>query len=346
MESDIRYMQRCLDLALNGLGSVSPNPMVGCVLVHGDKIIGEGFHRKYGGPHAEVHAINSVKDASLLKQSTLFVNLEPCSHHGKTPPCADLIISSGIPVVVVACVDVNPKVAGQGIRKLREAGIEVRTGVLGQEARELNRRFFTFHEQQRPYIILKWAQTQDGFIDIERSAESTPVPTWITSDELRPLVHKWRTEEDAIMVGTQTVRMDNPQLTAREWPGKSPLRIFIDRDLSIPRTCAVYDGSVPTLVLTAQDADPVKNVGFLKLDFKRDILLQLLPELYQRQVQSLIVEGGRTLLQSFIQAGLWDEARVFTGQKYFIRGVKAPDFPYQPVSIESFGKDTLAVFRK
>jgi len=345
-ETNQLWMQRCLELAANGRGQVSPNPMVGCVIVHEGRIIGEGFHRQYGGPHAEVHAINSVQDAGLLAESTLYVSLEPCSHYGKTPPCADLIISKGIKKVVVACTDVNPKVAGQGIQKLRDAGIEVTTGVLEAEARELNKRFFTFHQQQRPYIILKWAQTLDGFIDIDRQASTQPAPTWITSEQLKPLVHKWRTEEDAIMVGTQTVLMDNPKLTAREWEGRNPLRIFIDKDLRVSHDFAVYDGSAPTWVLCAAPPVHPAKAENVVLDFTKDILPQLMEKLYQQQIQSLIVEGGRTLLQSFISAGLWDEARVFTGNKYFGKGVKAPDFPNVPNEIVRFGEDVLGVFRR
>lgn len=345
-ETNQQWMQRCLELAVNGLGQVSPNPMVGCVIVHEGSVIGEGFHRQYGGPHAEVHAINSVQDERLLSESTLYVSLEPCSHFGKTPPCADLIIAKGIKKVVVACMDVNPKVAGQGIQKLRNAGIEVTTGVLEAEAMELNKRFFTFHQQQRPYIILKWAQTLDGFIDIDRKASTVPAPTWITSEQLKPLVHKWRTEEDAIMVGTQTVLMDNPKLTAREWEGRNPLRIFIDRDLRVSHDFAVYDGSAPTWVLCAASPVHPAKAEYVVLDFSKDILPQLMERLYQQQIQSLIVEGGRTLLQSFIDGGLWDEARVFTGSKYFGQGVKAPDFPYVPNEIVRFGDDVLGVFRR
>ncbi len=337
-------MQRCLDLAINGMGSVSPNPMVGSVLVYNGEIIGEGFHRQYGGPHAEVHAIQSVKDRSLLSKCTLYVNLEPCSHHGKTPPCADLIIESGIKDVVIACQDVNPKVAGNGILTLRNAGINVTTGILEAEARKLNRRFFTFHEKKRPYIILKWAQTLDGFIDVCRTAGDNPQPTWITSNELKPLVHKWRTEESAIMVGTNTVLMDNPQLTAREWSGKNPLRIFIDEHLVVKPSAAIFDGAAPTWVLCAELPDISANAEYITMDFSKDILSQLMNRMYEQQLQSLIVEGGRELLQSFIDAGLWDEARVFTGNKYFGNGVSSPAFVFRPTQILQYGEDILAIF--
>jgi diaminohydroxyphosphoribosylaminopyrimidine deaminase/5-amino-6-(5-phosphoribosylamino)uracil reductase len=337
-------MQRCLDLALNGMGTVSPNPMVGCVLVHEGKIIGEGFHRNYGGPHAEVYAINSVKDASLLSKATLYVNLEPCSHHGKTPPCADLIIEKGISEVVIACVDVNPTVAGKGIKKLQLSGIKVSTGLLETEAIELNKRFFTFHQKQRPYIILKWAQTLDGFIDVERKPGTHAAPTWITSDALKPLVHKWRTEEDAIMVGTKTVLMDNPQLTAREWSGKNPLRIFIDQHLQVPNDFHLLDGSTPTWVLCSTKPAHPANAEYIQMDFSEDILMPLMDKLHQHGIQSLIVEGGLQLLQSFIDEGLWDEARVFTGHKYFGKGVEGPVFNAVPFEVIRYDNDVLAVF--
>lgn len=338
-------MQRCLEIAANGLGRVSPNPMVGCVLVHEGKVIGEGFHRNYGGPHAEVNAINSVKDIDLLTKATLYVNLEPCSHFGKTPPCADLIIEKGIKEVVIACQDVNPKVAGNGIKKLQTAGIKVTTGILETEARALNRRFITFHQKQRPYIILKWAQTLDGYIDVTRVQSLQPCPTWITSDDLKPLVHKWRTEEDAIMVGTNTVLMDNPQLTAREWEGRSPIRIVIDKELQLPTDSAIFDGKAPTWILCSCMPDQSANADYIVVDFNQDILPQLMERMVQYPLQSVIVEGGKTLLQSFIDTGLWDEARVFTGNKYFGTGLKAPDFPFVAKELHRYGDDVLGVFR-
>ncbi|HRS53852.1 MAG TPA: bifunctional diaminohydroxyphosphoribosylaminopyrimidine deaminase/5-amino-6-(5-phosphoribosylamino)uracil reductase RibD, partial [Bacteroidales bacterium] len=250
---DALYIRRCFDLARLGMGKVAPNPMVGCVIVNGNKIIGEGYHQEYGGYHAEVNAINSVIDKDLLKTAVLYVNLEPCAHYGKTPPCTDLIISSQIPKVVISNVDPFEKVAGKGINKLRAAGISVIVGVLKQDGKELNKRFFTFCEQKRPYIILKWAQSLDGFIDKERNSnEKLKGPTWITGDFFKKVVHKWRAEEQAIMVGTNTAINDNPKLTVREVPGKNPLRIVIDRVLKLPHNLNLFDSSTPTLVLTEQ----------------------------------------------------------------------------------------------
>jgi diaminohydroxyphosphoribosylaminopyrimidine deaminase/5-amino-6-(5-phosphoribosylamino)uracil reductase len=337
-------MRRCLELAANGMGEVAPNPMVGCVIVCDGQIIGEGFHRRYGEAHAEVNAIRNVTDPQLLQESKLYVSLEPCAHYGKTPPCADLIIEKGIPEVIIAATDVNPKVAGEGVKKVREAGIRVTTGVLEKEANFLNRRFNTFHLKKRPYILLKWAQTADGFIDVAREASCEPSPTWITSPELKALVHKWRCEESAIMTGTRTVLMDNPELTAREWSGRNPLRVVIDEHLKIPEHFAILNDRAETLVITALDKEKHGTVEYLKMDFSKDILAELMDELYRRQVQSMIVEGGQMLLESFILCGLWDEARVFTANKYFVNGIKAPVFPYKPFSVLHLNPDVLTVY--
>jgi diaminohydroxyphosphoribosylaminopyrimidine deaminase / 5-amino-6-(5-phosphoribosylamino)uracil reductase len=339
------WMNRCLQLAMNGLGSVSPNPMVGCVIVHGDEVIGEGFHRKYGKAHAEVNAIGAVRDHEKLKASTLYVNLEPCSHYGKTPPCAELIIKSNIPKVVIACKDPYEEVSGKGIQLLMDAGIEVVSGVLESEAKELNRRFFTFQIKKSPYIILKWAQTLDGFIDSVRPTDREAAPVWITNEELRVIVHKWRTEEDAIMVGTNTALMDNPRLTARDWEGRNPLRIVIDRDLSLPDNLHLFDQSTPTIVLTGKKKQKQENLEYLQLDFKHDIIDVLLKELFNRNIQSLIIEGGKQLLESFINSGLWDEARILTGAKRFGRGVKAPEFPFIPEVESVFREDRISIYR-
>lgn len=345
MSDNNYWMRRCIDLAQNGLGHVAPNPMVGCVIINNDAVIGEGYHRRFGESHAEVNAIDSVADKNKLKSSTLYVNLEPCSHYGKTPPCADLIVKSGIKKVVIACKDPNPVVSGKGIKILKDAGIKVTTGVMEKEAGELNRRFFTFHKAKRPYIILKWAQTPDGFIDIEREQGSNTMPAWITSEQLRPLVHKWRTEEDAIMVGTNTALKDNPKLTAREWAGHDPLRIVIDKDLKLPRELHLFDGTVNTLVLTGKKAADRTNLVYCKIDFGKNVLQQLLDELYRRNILSLIVEGGCILIESFINAALWDEARVLTGDKKFIKGVRAPHFPFQPLREELTGNDRISYYR-
>ncbi len=253
MNIHTKYMQRCIELGKNGLGSTYPNPMVGSVIVHNEKIIGEGFTSPCGGPHAEVNAINSVNDKSLLKKATLYVTLEPCSHFGKTPPCADFIVANKIPRVVVGVKDPHEKVAGMGIQKLRDAGCEVEVGVLEEECREHHKRFLTFHEKKRPYIILKWAESSDGFLAPDKSErEANPEPYWITNKKSRQLVHQWRSEEHAILVGTNTVLEDNPKLNVRDWAGNSPIRIVVDRDLRIPSNNNIYDGSVSTLVLTAK----------------------------------------------------------------------------------------------
>ena len=239
------YMKRCLDLAMLGLGDTAPNPMVGAVIVHNDTIIGEGFHEKFGSSHAEINALNSVTDRTLLKDSALYVNLEPCSHTGKTPPCADSIIEYGIPEVVTGMADPNPLVAGKGLRKLMDAGVKVINGVLGDQCFELNRRFVTFHVRKRPYIILKWAQTSDNFIDVLRDQPDIQQPTWISNEISRMVVHKWRSEEQAILVGTRTAQMDNPRLNVREWPGKSPVRLVIDRNLKLPKSLNLFDNRSP-----------------------------------------------------------------------------------------------------
>jgi len=297
-------MQRCIQLAKCGAVGAPPNPMVGAVIVHEGKIIGEGYHRRCGGPHAEVNAIRSVRDESLLKDSTIYVSLEPCSHYGKTPPCADLIIEKQIPRVVVGCQDPFAKVNGQGIRKLRDAGIEVEVGVLEKECLELNRRFITFHQLHRPFVTLKWAQSEDGFMDAERGESEKPVQFSTTFTQT--LVHQLRAMHQAIMVGTKTVLMDNPTLTTRLWEGPNPLRVTIDRYGVLPESVHLKDGKVPTVIY---------DTGNLR---------EILSDLYKRGVQSLMVEGGGRLLQHFIDEGLWDEARVEIAPFCLDRGVSAP----------------------
>ena len=320
---DELYMNRALDLAALGRGSVSPNPMVGAVIVHGDQIIGEGWHRQYGGPHAEVNAITSVGDQSLLSESTIYVTLEPCSHFGKTPPCADLLIEKKLKRVVVANLDSNPLVAGNGIKKLRAAGIEVTTGILDKKARELNARFFTFIEKHRPYIILKWAQTSDGFIARENYDSK-----WISHELSRQLVHKWRTEEDAIMVGTRTIAHDNPQLNVRDWSGRDPVRVIIDRFLKLDQKLAVFDRKQKTLCYNVLKHDEHDNLHLLRVD-EENFIQNVVSDLYKQKIQSLIIEGGTTLLTLFIEAGLWDEVRVFESPRVFHKGIKAPSFEGQ-----------------
>ncbi len=304
MNYELKYMQRCIQLAKCGVMGAPPNPMVGAVVVHEGKIIGEGFHRRCGGPHAEVNAIRSVRDESLLKDSTIYVSLEPCSHYGKTPPCADLIIEKQIPRVVVGCLDPFAKVNGQGIKKLRDAGIEVEVGVLEKECLELNKRFITFHRQHRPFVTLKWAQSEDGFMDAERSKSDKPVKFSTTFTQT--LVHRMRAMHQAIMVGTRTVLTDNPTLTNRLWEGPDPLRVSIDRKGVLPESVHLKDGTVPTVIY---------HTGNLR---------EILGDLYKRGIQSLMVEGGARLLQHFIDEGLWDEARVEIAPFCLGRGVSVP----------------------
>jgi diaminohydroxyphosphoribosylaminopyrimidine deaminase/5-amino-6-(5-phosphoribosylamino)uracil reductase len=342
---DERYMQRAIELAGLGIGNVAPNPMVGCVIVHNSKIIGEGYHRKYGDPHAEVNAINSVKQRELLKESILYVTLEPCSHHGKTPPCSDLIIREKIPHVVVGTIDPFAKVAGRGIKKMQDAGCRVDIDVLNKECADLNRRFFTFHEKKRPYIILKWAQTVDGFIDIERTAENFGQPTWISNKLSKTAVHKMRADECAILVGTNTAIKDNPSLTTRNWKGNFPLRLVVDRTLKLPSELALFNGEVPTLVFTEKEKKSEKNIQYLKIDFKGKEIEQILDDLYKRNILSLIVEGGKMMLESFIRKNFWDEARVFTGNKLFHKGVFAPQINATVVKNEKLDDSRLQVYR-
>jgi diaminohydroxyphosphoribosylaminopyrimidine deaminase/5-amino-6-(5-phosphoribosylamino)uracil reductase len=327
---DILFMQRCLELAALGQQNVAPNPMVGAVLVHQNRIIGEGFHRQYGHAHAEVNAINSVAepDQKLISESTIYVSLEPCSHHGKTPPCSDLIIASGIPRVVVGCVDSYSEVAGRGIEKLRSHGIEVSVGVLEKEARTLNKRFFTFHEKQRPYIILKWAQTTDGFIDKNRTSEERHV-NWITQPETQQLTHSWRAQEAGILVGHQTVINDNPSLTVRAAKGPNPKRIVLTSQASdFPKDSKILNSDAETLFFNPREQS----------------LMEILGELHQKSVQSVIVEGGKRTLEKFIEEGLWDEARVLTGLNNFGNGIMAPVLTGKPTETFKYGNDLIQVF--
>ncbi len=343
--TDEIFMQRCIELGRKGLGYVAPNQMVGCVIVHDGKIIGEGFHREFGGPHAEVNAIDSVKNHDLLPSSTLYVNLETCCHHGKTPPCSGLIIRKKIKKVVVGCVDPFDSVSGKGISQLRENGCEVEVNVMKEESLRLNKRFFVFHEKKRPFVILKWAQTADGFIDSLRAPGSEIRPTWITTEKLRMLVHKWRSEEAAIMVGTETVRKDNPGLNVRDWSGKQPTRVIIDKDLTLPSSAKVLDGSQPTLVFNRHNDDEKGNTRYIKIPFEEMTLRRILTFLHGEGIQSLFVEGGRNLIQGFIEENLWDEARVFGGPKFFGEGTRAPSIKPANLSQIIIGKETFYWFR-
>jgi len=341
MNNELKYISRCLQLAELGAGYVAPNPMVGAVLVCDDKIIGEGYHRHYGEAHAEPNAINSVKDKDLLKQSTLYVNLEPCSHYGKTPPCADLIVSSGIPRVVIGTLDPNPKVAGRGVEILRKAGVEVVVGVLEAECRELNKRFFIFQEQKRPYVLLKWAQTKDGFMDRVRTTVTEP-PLQISNNITRQLTHKMRSENQSILVGANTVLLDNPSLTVRNWSGKSPVRIGIDRQRRIPDDFNLLDGSISTIIFTEKDEVNKLHVEFVKIDFGTNSVKNILSEIYKRNIHSVLVEGGPTILNSFIESGLWDEANIEIAPLRIAEGMAAPVLQLQPISHQTFnGHDWL-----
>ena len=301
--TDEQYMQRCLQLAALGLGSTSPNPMVGAVIVRDGEIIGEGYHHRCGEAHAEVNAINAVKDKALLRESTLYVNLEPCAHFGKTPPCADAIIRHGIPKVVIGSIDYHDKVNGAGVRKLRDAGVEVVENVCRDACEELNKRFFTFHRQHRPYVILKWAQTRDGYMDIDRS-EGNATSYWITNYALKVLAHKWRGEEDAILVGWRTMANDRPRLTTREYPGKNPQRFVMQRGDEV-----------------------LSELPYTPLPEKVE---EALDRMYQLNIQSVIVEGGKKTLEKFLEAELWDEARILVGNQMWGKGLKAPKLPRIP----------------
>ena len=344
-KTDNLFMQRCLNLAKQAEGKTYPNPMVGSVIVHKGKIIGEGYHKKAGCPHAEVNAINSVKNKKLLSESTLYVNLEPCSHYGKTPPCSLLIEQKKIPRVVIGCIDTFSEVSGRGIQHLRNAGINVTVGVMEKESRELNRRFFTFHESKRPYIILKWAATKDGFIDIERETIKNNRPTWITNEYARRAVHLWRSKEQSILVGSVTAIKDNPSLTVRDWSGTNPMRLVLDRKNILPDYLSLFDGKTPTLIFCNDNKKDDKLAEKIIIDNNQDPTLAIVEELYQRQIQSVIVEGGAKLLNTFIEKDLWDEARIFIGNQWFKKGVKAPKINETPVSSEKFGDSEMFVYR-
>jgi len=326
------YIKRCLEIAKNGLGTTRPNPMVGSVIVHNNKIIGEGYTSKFGGNHAEVNAINAVSNTALLKEATLYVTLEPCSHFGKTPPCCDLIIKHKIPNVVIGCVDDNIKVAGKGIEKLKKAGCHVIIGVLENECKAHLERFFTFHNKKRPYITLKWAETTDGFIAPKTKNEQKPV--WITNAFSRQVTHKWRAEEQAILVGTNTVIQDNPSLTTRDYIGQNPTRVVIDKENKLSKDYAVFNNDAKTIVINKRT-----------IDFSKHVAQQICDFLFQNNINSVIIEGGSKTLQTFIDENLWDEARVFTGQTLFKGGVKAPLFNGKLILEEKVDTDRLKIYK-
>lgn len=333
-----KYMRRALELASKGLGHVSPNPLVGCVIVHEDKIVGEGYHHQYGGAHAEVAAISSLLDAKVLAQSDLYVTLEPCAHHGLTPPCADLLVKHQVKRVIIAQKDPNPLVNGGGIDKLAAAGIEVISGFLSEDAKVLNRRFNTYFGQQRPYVILKWAQTDDGFIARENYDSK-----WISGPRSRQLVHSWRAQEDAILVGKNTVLYDDPKLTVRDWSGSHPIRIVIDHKQVLPMDKSIFDNEVTTY--RYHQTGTLINENEIKLT-SGDFLRDLLTDLHAKRIQSLIVEGGAATLQSFIDADLWDEARVFTAAHSFEKGISAPTHKGKLMTMREVGRDRLNIYEK
>ena len=313
MNIDETYMQRCIQIAKNGSSSARPNPSVGAVIVYENSIIGEGFTSPYGGNHAEVNAINSVSDKSLLSKATLYVSLEPCSHFGKTPPCCDLVVLHKIPHVVIGALDPNPKVAGMGISRIKHSGAKVVVGILEKECIASNKHFFTFHIKKRPFIILKWAQSADGFIAPKTKSEQNPV--WISNEISQQLSHKIRSEAQAILVGTTTVLDDNPTLTTRNWSGKNPTRIVIDKEYKLSKSLHIFDNQAETII-----------IGKNEIDFDANIALQISDFLYQKNIQSLMVEGGSQTLQTFINANCWDEAYVFDAEILLHDGTKSPTF--------------------
>jgi diaminohydroxyphosphoribosylaminopyrimidine deaminase/5-amino-6-(5-phosphoribosylamino)uracil reductase len=339
----ILYMNRCIELAFNGLGTTYPNPLVGAILVFQDKIIGEGWHDQAGNPHAEVNAINAVENKELISHSTLYVSLEPCCHFGKTPPCASLIIEKKIKKVVVGSLDFNAKVAGKGIEILQKNGIEVIFGICEEECKKLNQRFFTFHLKKRPYIILKWAKSKDNFISPK--SKNNQKPFWISNEFSRILTHKWRTEEQAILVGSQTVLADNPILDARLWNGKNPLRIVIDTHDLIDDSFQIKNNSAKTLVFTQKNKENTQNITYIKFSQDENLSELILENLHQLDIQSLIIEGGSITLQHFINQNLWDEARIFEGNCMLSDGTKSPEIKGKIVMNQKIEKDTLIILK-
>ena len=341
MQSDQRYMQRCIQLAKLGQGKVAPNPLVGAVIVHNNQIIGEGYHEKYGKAHAEVNAVTAVQDKSLLPESTIYVSLEPCAHYGKTPPCATLLAEHNFERVVIGCTDSFSAVSGKGIEKLTASGINVTVGVLEDECRTLNHAFFTFHEKKRPYISLKWAQTKNGLIDNQNQLAGQI--SWISAPEVQTLVHKWRTEHMGILVGRKTIEHDNPRLTVRAVEGNNPTRIVLDSNCTLESGYSVFDDSATTLVINQRKNELIKNIEYIKVN---DMTPQhILNAVYNKGIQSLLIEGGAQTLQSFIDDGLWDKACVIMGQGEFNKGTTAPIIGHTPIATNTFFGDTLKWYK-
>ena len=332
-------MSRALDLAKLGIGRVSPNPMVGCVIVSRDKIIGEGWHQLYGGPHAEINALNALEEVDLLPASTVYVTLEPCSHFGKTPPCAKKLAEIGVKKVIVGMQDPNPIVSGKGLKLLRDSGIEVKEGVLREECSELNKRFITFHKQKRPYVILKWAETADGFI-----AQTDYNSKWISNDLSRQFVHRWRSEENAILVGFQTAFYDNPQLNVRTWNGSNPVRLYVDYNNELADSHYLKDGTIPTICFTEQTLDDRANLSYVQID-RGQLVEKILDELYNRNIQSVIIEGGSKIISKFIECKAWDEARVFKSNARFGKGIIGPKLIGRQKEKISIQNDSLYLYQ-
>ena len=354
-------MRRCIELAKNGLGTTYPNPLVGSVLVYNNLIIGEGWHYKPGKAHAEVHAITNSKTncnaaeilqsnaitshQQLLEKACLYVSLEPCSHTGKTPPCADLIIASGIKNVIIGCVDPNPKVAGKGILKLKNAGCKVTQGVLEQQCKQLNKRFFTFQEKKRPYVFLKWAQTTEGYIAPIKKDKKQPV--WISNPYSRQQVHQLRAQEQGIVIGTTTALVDNPSLTTRQWAGTSPTRLVIDRNLKIPKTAAIFNDKAPTIIITQvkQETTPNTSIIYEYSSFEKNLAQQICAIAQKHNLQSIIIEGGTKTLQTFIDENIWDQAFVYTGKISLENGIKAPVFNATLHSRNNIKDTSLCIYK-
>ena len=342
MKNHEYFINKCIELAKMGNSDVSPNPMVGSIIVSDNKIIGSGYHKSYGHDHAEVNAINNVKDKSLLNKSILYVNLEPCCHFGKTPPCADLIIKNKIAKVVIGCVDPNSKVSGKGIKKLKDNSVDVIYGILNKECKELNKRFFTFNKLKRPYIILKWAKSSDNFISPHNQIE----PFWMTSEKSKKTVHKWRSQEDSILVGTNTAIIDNPRLNVRLVKGKNPIRIVIDKKLNLSKDLEVFNTDVKTIILNEVKSFSSATNDYLKVDFS-DLINQLLDKLYELNIMSMIVEGGAFTINKFINENAYDEIRIFTTPEKLKKGVKSPIIPIiKKIYSNDYDGDLLEIYRK